>query len=170
MNTYKCFSCGGEYPDIDGPVHRYMKSSPGCWSVYGEVLAREYSDNVYFDIHRLTVDAFAVQHPGSKDRQSVQSVGVHLVRLCLFLEHGLAAENANEAMLEAGKNKSSFFFLEPPLNLGEITAADVHKAKSVEEHKALVKEWARCAWNAWSTHHDTIKEWLPNKALQRTSR
>ena len=73
--TCGCLSCGGVFPDIDGPVHRYMKSSPGCWAVYGEVLAREYEDPYFFEVHRLTVDAYAVQHPGSTDRQSIQSVG-----------------------------------------------------------------------------------------------
>ncbi len=162
MDTCKCFSCGGVYSDIDGPVHRYMSSSPGCWSVYGEVLAREYSDPTYFGVHRLTVDAYAVQHPGSTDRPSIQSVGVHLIRLCLFLEHGLTAENANDAMLEASKNKHSFVFLEPPQNFGSVTAADVYRAQSANEHKAIVEEWARTAWDAWSIHHDIIREWLPN--------
>ncbi|MDH5545481.1 MAG: DUF5946 family protein [Gammaproteobacteria bacterium] len=161
MNTCKCFSCGGEYPDIEGPIHRYMTSSSGCWSVYGEVLAREYSNPDYFEVHRLTVDAYAVQHPGSTDRQSVQSVGVHLVRLCLFLEHGLTAENANNAMLEAGKYKHNFTWLEPPENMGRITAADVIKAKNVAEHKSIVREWAQSSWEAWSKHHNTIWAWLP---------
>ncbi len=160
MNTRKCFSCGGEYPDIDGPVHRYMKSSPGCWAVYGEVLAREYSNADYFAVHRLTVDAYAVQHPGSKDRQSIHSIGVHLIRLCLFLEHGLTAERANDAMLEAAKNKHTFTWLEPPTCLGEITAADIAKTNSVDEHKALVKEWAQCVWDAWSCHHGIVRKWL----------
>lgn len=44
MKKNTCFSCGGLFPDIDGPTHRYMTSSAGCWSVYGEVLAREYSN------------------------------------------------------------------------------------------------------------------------------
>ncbi len=170
MDTCKCFSCGGVYPDIDGPVHHYMNSSPGCWSVYSEVLAREYSDPRYFEVHRLTVDAYAVQHPGSKNRQSIQSVGVHLIRLCLFLEHGLKAEEANEAMLQAGKNKQSFFYLEPPQNFGSITAADIYQAKSVQEHETIVKEWARTVWEAWSTHHDVVREWLPTNALHRISR
>ena len=159
MKLKKCFSCGGEFPDIDGPVHRYMASSPGCWSVYGEVLAREYSEPSYFEVHRLTVDAYAVQHPGSTDRQSVQSVGLHLIRLCLFLEQGLTAENANDAMLKAGKYKHSFTWLKPPASFGAITAADVARAKTVEEHKAVVRAWAQSSWDAWSVHHDTVRSW-----------
>lgn len=162
MITNKCFSCGGHYPDIDGPVHRYMDSSSGCWSVYGEVLAREYSDPAYFDVHRLSVDAYAVQHPGKTDRQSIQSVGLHLVRLCLFIEHGLTAEKANEAMLDAGKTKHSFVWLKPPSSMGALTAADVIRTKSVAEHKVVVRQWAQVSWEAWSTHHNIIRSWLPS--------
>ena len=167
METCRCFSCGGIFPKIDGETHRYMRSCAGCWSIFGEVLAREYSDPAYFEVHRLSVDAYAVQHPGSNDRQSIQSVGVHLVRLCLFLEHGLTAQKANEAMLEAGKNKHKFIFLKPPKSFGAITVADVYRAKSVQEHKAIVKEWAQTAWEAWSPHHDIIRKWLPKNAIEQ---
>jgi hypothetical protein len=169
MDKCKCFSCGGMFPDIDGPTHQYMSSSPGCWAVYGEILAREYSDPTYYGIHRLTVDTYAIQHPGSTDRQSIQSVGLHLIRLCLFLEHGLTAEDANNAMLEAAKNKHSFTYLEPPSNFGSITAADVVKAESADEHKVLVQKWAKSSWDAWSLHHDTIRMWLPDYTYHRTS-
>ena len=163
MRRVKCFSCGGYYPDIEGPVHRYMTSSPGCWAVYGEILAREYSDPGYFSVHRLTVDAYAVQHPGSDDRQSIHSVGLHLVRLCLFIEYGLRAENANAAMLEAGKNKERFFRLRPPGSLGDITVAYVEDAINSEDHCNRVRAWARSAWEAWSPHHETVRSWVPKK-------
>ncbi len=160
MNTVECVGCGGQFPEIDGPVHRYMESSPGCWAAFGEVLAREYSDPTYFGVHRLTVDAYAVQHPGSPSRQSIQSVGVHLIRLCLFLEHGLSAENANGAMLKAAKLKHTFVWLEPPVSLGQLTVADVVKARTAQAHKSAVRAWAQSAWDAWLPHHDIIRTWL----------
>lgn len=83
-----CFSCGALVPQTAGPTHRYMESSPGCWSVYGEVLVREYTDALYASLHRLTVDAYAVQHPGRPSPQSIQSVAVHLISLCLILDRG----------------------------------------------------------------------------------
>ncbi len=156
-----CFSCGGEYILSDGPVHRYMDSSPGCWAAFGEILTREYSNPSYFEVHQLTVDAYAVQHPGKKDRQSIQSVAIHLIRLCLILEHGLIPKEANHAMKMASKMKKRFTWLKPPLSLGSITAADVIKAKTVSEHKAIVRAWAKSVWEAWSVHHNTIKKWLP---------
>jgi hypothetical protein len=136
-----------------------MQSSPACWAAFGRVLAREYSDLRYFEVHRLAVDAYAVQHPGVPSRQSIQSIGVHLVRLCLFLEHGLSPENANDAMLNAAKQKASYHWLEPPDHLGDLTVADVDATTSVDEHQAMVRQWAAQMWAVWSPHHETVRTW-----------
>ena len=170
MTKYsKCFSCGGEFPELAGPVYPYMKSTPGCWATFGEVLSREYSDRRYFSVHRLTVDSYAVQHPGSTDRQSVQSVALHLIRLCMFLEHDLTAEKANDLMLEAGKYKNIFTRLSPPSDMGEITCADVAEMDTEKKHKQMTLEWARSSWEAWSLHHEKIRSWLPTQYLGHQS-
>ena len=148
-------------PEIEGPTHRYMESSPGCWLVYGEVLAREYSDPAYAQNYRLSVDAYAVQHPGHSSQQSIQSVAVHLIRLCLLLERGLDMGRANEAILKATESKKKFVWLTPPIARGEITVADVHRAKNAEEHLRLVRQWAESSWKAWRAHHGQIRLWLP---------
>ena len=83
-----CAGCGAIVPNTDGPTHRYIGASPGCWQRYGQLLAREYGEYAYPDEHRLTVDAYAVQHPGVPGKQSSQSVAVHLMSLCLVLERG----------------------------------------------------------------------------------
>ena len=147
------------FPASAGPVHRYVESSPGCWAVYGEVLAREYGDAAYFLVHRLTVDAYATQHPGQPSPRSIQSVAIHLVSLCLTFEHHLPAELATAAMQAAAKGKAAFRWLEPPLVRGRITAADVHRAGSVKEHSQTVWTWAEDVWAAWSAHHGTIRAW-----------
>lgn len=162
----KCFSCGGEFEDIEGPVHRYMASSPGCWAAFGEVLAREYSDAAYFEVHRLSVDAYAVQHPGTPSPQTIGPIGVHLMRLCLFHEHELTPERANDAMLRASKNKASFIWLEPPGMLGAITVGDVVKVNDVEKHKSIVRRWAGEAWAAWMPHHQQVHQWLSASSLR----
>jgi len=161
MKLVPCIGCGGLFPDIEGPTHRYMESSAGCWAAYGEVLAREYSSPVYFEIHRLTVDTYAAQHPGQPSPQSIKSVGFHLIRLCLLLERGLKMERANEAMLTITKTKEHFTWLTPPSSLGSITVADVCKTATAEQHKQLVRLWAASVWAAWSPHHPVIYSWLP---------
>ncbi|HHG88869.1 MAG TPA: hypothetical protein ENJ90_00130 [Devosia sp.] len=160
LSKIECFSCRGLFDDIEGPVHRYMSSSQGCWAAFGKVLAREYSEPELLEIHRLSVDAYAVQHPGEPSPQTIGSIGVHLIRLCLFHEYDLTPEHANDAMLKVSKNKGSFVWLEPPGSLGPITVGDVVKSNSVEEHKSAVREWAKGAWEAWSPHHRQIRTWL----------
>jgi hypothetical protein len=163
-----CIGCGGLVPSVEGPTHRYMESSPGCWAIYGEVLAREYSDRAYAILHRQTVDAFAVQHPGQPSRQSIQSVGVHLIRLCLILEQGFIDEAAGEAMPLIARDKSEFHWLTPPATMGPVTAVDVWQAKAAEEHVEAVSMWAKSAWEAWALHHDQVRSWVPHEYRKRS--
>ena len=139
-----CPGCGAVFPQRDGPTHPYMASSPACWAAFGEVLARQYSDPALLPVHRLSVDAYAVQHPGEPSRQSIQSVGVHLIRLCLFLEHGLTPEQANDAMLTAGKVKHSFTWLEPPASISPAVVGAALLTFPVKEAPATPKPVSAC--------------------------
>ena len=162
-----CCGCGAAFPGGEGPIHRYMSSSPGCWAAFGVVLTREYGDRAYARFHRLSVDAYAVQHPGSPSPETIQSVAVHLCRLCIIVEGGLSIERANEAMLAIHQVEGRFRWLEPPPSRGPVTVADVLAAQGVDEHLRQVERWARSCWEAWSGHHATIRGWVPTA---RTSR
>jgi hypothetical protein len=85
-----CPGCGALVLAADGPTHPYYDKAPGCWALYGEVLAREYSDFRFGRVHHLTVDAYAAQHPGQPERRTIKSVAVHLIGLHLALERGVA--------------------------------------------------------------------------------
>jgi len=137
-----------------------MTSTPGCWQAYGEVLAREYSDPAYARLHRLTVDTYAVQHPGQPNPQAIQSVAGHLISLCLVLEHGKSMAEATKALGLVAKRKGHYVRLDPPASMGAVTVADVQAAQSVEAHLALVQKWAESAWSAWAPHHDRVRLWL----------
>jgi len=156
----RCIGCGGLVPRMEGPTHRYMESSPGCWYLYGQVLARDYADPGLRAVHRLTTDTYAVQHPGRPSPQSIQSVCVHLMSLCLVLERGLASSYATRVMDAATKTKDRFHWLAPPASLGALTVLDAADATPAE-YPARVREWALSAWTAWAGHHATIKGWLP---------
>ncbi len=156
-----CVGCCGLFAELDGPTHPYMLSSPGCWAIYGEVLAREYADyERYFAVHRLTVDAFAAQHPHSLCEQNTRSVGIHLCRLHLSLERGLVATETNAAMIALAAIKSQIVRLPPPESLGLVTVSDVHAATSPDEHCDAVRRWAASVWQAWAPHHAVIREWV----------
>lgn len=161
-----CPWCKAMFPDISGPTHRYLESSPGCWAAYGDVLAREYSDRAYFSSHRLTVDAYSAQHPGQPSPQSIQSTAVHLVSLCLVLECGVDQLAATRLLNSLTESKGDFQWLEPPSELGSLTVKDVLATTSAKDHINAVDEWARAVWHAWREHHMIVREWGA-KARQR---
>lgn len=144
---------------MDGPTHAYMTSSPGCWARFGEVLAREYASPVLMQTHRLTVDCYAVQHPGGRGRRAVQSTGLHLARLMLQIANERPARETNDIMLTLGRNKASLPFLEPPTSFS-ITVADIPLDTSPENHAAAVRQWASASWDAWGEHHAVIRDWV----------
>ena len=157
----QCIGCGALVPTIEGPTHRYMESSPGCWQVYGEVLSREYADPSFGALHRLTVDSYAVQHPGRPSVQTIQSVCLHLVSLHLVLERGLAASYATRVMGTLTRAKERFVWLSPPASLGAVTVADVAGATEPSQHEERVRAWAESAWSAWAKHHEAVRGWAP---------
>ncbi len=157
-NLIHCLGCGALVPDIDGPTHEYMLSAPGCWATFNEVAVQQY-EIASFDLRRLAVDAYAVQHPGTTDRRAVQSVAVHLISLYFVLERGLTPTEATDKMRHALTDKSRFVWLKPPLSLGEITVVDVVHIKDPLTHEKMINRWARSAWEAWSAHHAQIRKW-----------
>jgi len=146
-------------PDSDGPTHPYIGASPGCWAIYGEVLAWEGGEPPSPPIHGLMVDAYAAQHPGTPSRRSIQSVAVHLISLCLVLERGYDPRWATEARRRALAHRQDFVWLDPPASLGAVTIVDVREALDSPAYTARVEQWVRSVWDAWSPHHETVRRW-----------
>ena len=125
-----------------------------------ELLAAEYSSAELQQVNRLTVDTFAVQHPGAADdRRTVQSVGLHLARLHLQLESPRPPLETNAVMLDFSKHKATLKWLDPP-DAFAITAPDVARHAGTDAHAAKVREWADASWADWSAHHDYIRGWI----------
>ncbi len=144
-----CPGCGGRFADIDGPVHAYMTSSPGCWQAYGQVLAHEYTDKALFDaIHRLSVDAYALQHPGDlNDRRANQSVIIHYVSLFLIFEENQPHEFATRALKKLSKISLPQRPHAPKTYDWVVGDIDISNVRS---HKNCVKQWAQATYQAWS--------------------
>ena len=157
--SVSCVGCGALVPDIDGPTHRYIGAPAGCWAAYMDILAKEFGEFSYPECHRLSVDTYAVQHPGTPSRQSIQSVGGHLVSLHLVLERGLTSKKATRALARVVERSAAFVWLDPPASPGRLTVLDVRDARDLAEHERRVRLWAESVWNAWSRHHDTVRRW-----------
>lgn len=156
----RCFSCKGLVPNVEGPTHEYILSHPGCWRLYGEILAKEYSPANYDpDLHRITVDTYAVQHPGSSERRAIQSVTVHLISLHATFERGARSKAAN-ALMRKALGDDSFIgglrWLEPPSFDLTLTVSDVVRAGSPKEHAELVRSWGESVWRVWRDRHGEV--------------
>ncbi len=158
--TERCPGCGLVLPASDGPTHRYLGASASCWALFGELLAREFGDPAHFRVHQLTVDTYAAQHPGEPDRRTIQSVGLHLMTLCLFLERGADVGEGPALHKRIMAHLPYLRWLEPPQFSGRMTVQDVLKARDLGRHEDLVRAWARDVWDAWAGHHATVREWI----------
>lgn len=157
-NLQVCPGCGSKLAAVVGPTHAYMTSSPACWAAFSEVIAREFADPALMSVHRLTVDAWAVQHPGDGSRRAIQSVGLHLARLWVQLERGLSGEAANSAMLGFAQRKAEMPEL-PPRSGYTLTVADVVGEAAPSAHVAAVHRWAEAVWADWADQHEFIRSW-----------
>ena len=154
-----CIGCGAVLQIITGPTHPYMEASPACYEAFNRVLAFEYSDPTLQGTHRLTVDTYAVQHPGrAGTRQQIQSVGLHLARLGVQLDNSLSPRETNDVMLGLGKHKATLKRLEPPAAF-TVKVADIAEFAGSASHSDNVRDWARATWADWSDHHDYIRAW-----------
>lgn len=156
---------------LPGILHRYLGANAGSWEIYGSVLARQYNQFGYPDpTHRLTVDTWAVQHPGKPARRAIQSVAVHLISLYLVPEHGLSGAQAKRAVAQLLAQADRFAWLDPPNPNGNLTISHVFAAGDFAEHCRLVEGWAWDIWNAWSAQHNQVNDWAINAKLLPGSR
>jgi len=121
------------------------------------VLAAEYSDAALLATHRLSVDAYAVQHTGDGSRQAIKSVGLHLARLMLQLEAPRPAKPTNDIMLKLGQHKARLKALTPPEKFS-MTITEVTPHVGTARHVQMVQAWAQSAWNDWHQQHDFIRK------------
>lgn len=153
----RCQACGAAVPE----------GRNGCQNLFDEVIAREFSDYRYGRIHRLTVDAYSLQHPKSYMR-SGKSFAAHLTGICAALQY----ENSSEINRAVQKWLSSNPPIRKPAQLpekrGALTIVYVHDAANAEEHNQRVREWAQTVWEAWTAHHELARQ-LIGEATGRNS-
>ena len=153
-----CRGCGAPVPTGAGQPHPYLGASAGCWDIYTKVLCREYGEYHYPDAHRLTVDAYSVQHVGEPSQPTIRSTTLHLVGLCMVLEIGVPHENVTRAIGRVRDCSVPLYWLVPPDPPAAVTIMDVLDARTLLEHTAAVQNWARAVWQSWERHHAHIHE------------
>ena len=143
-----CAGCGLE---IAGGTAGCQALADACW-------AREFGHVLYFRVHRMSVDAYALQHP---DRYcaSAKSLAAHLAGLCCAFEH--PGERALLDSLQRWLSGNPSLDKPPwPAWRGALTVASVDVEAGPEAYGAAVERWARCTWEAWAPLHDLARSGL----------
>ncbi len=159
------------------PAHRYGVMSKECWAAFNALLVYEIDVLGYPEEQRLTIDAYAVQHPQniplqkelgideSAIRASTKSVGRHLIGLYSSLEQKIPLNTISNIMDNFIKYGNDLEMLTTPDHLGAITIAGFSPKFTREEYELFAKKWAASAWDAWSSEHDTVREWTKKYAF-----
>ena len=156
LKQRRCPGCG-----LAMPVNRWAAyeghyhTSPECWSIYAEVLGREYNDPVLLGgVHSLTVDAYAVHHAGGG--QPDESVGVHLAGLYLVLERGVSPGSIPLIQGRLAERVGRWPHFSLPSARPRRTIFDVAVCRANDEYMRTVRAWASEVWDAWSEHRPRI--------------
>lgn len=158
--------CGGVVPEEDGPTHAYLHSEPACWRLYFEAVTSALEVAPASDVSFSHVDCFAAQHTRDmhSDRRQRSSVAVHLVALCLRVEHGITGKGLSRHRARAGDvvlpalGLDEWPLLATPPEFGEITAATLH-ATPERSRGWLLGKWPDAVWQAWQSEHETVRGW-----------
>lgn len=154
MMSERCIGCGAEVEKIDGAIHRYMTSAPGCWARYGDLLGVLSIAPGLQQARTMCVDAYAAQHPGTPNPQAIQSVAVHLLNLHDYLVAGRPV-----GIPRFIHHKGAFRWLKPPSFAECRTVLDVPIAGSAEAITPAARAWAESVWAAWAAHHAQVAAW-----------
>ena len=150
-----CESCGAAV----------TQGKTGCRGLFEEILAREFSDYRYGKIHRLTVDAYSLQHPDEYMR-SGKSFVAHLTGVCVALEYedALSLNQIVQRWLSTNPNIAKPLHL--PEQRGNLTIVYIHSAPDSDEHTKRVREWARDVWGTWSEHHELARHFINDATVE----
>jgi hypothetical protein len=132
----------------------------GCNALFQEVVGREFSQPELFQVHRLTVDAYSLQHP-TQYMKSAKSAVAHLLGMCWAMEatDGPHVARAMSRFLDGVKHLER---PDPPpsLSRGPRQITYVHAAPDSAAHIERVREWAGGVWEAWYVHHEKARAWM----------
>ena len=144
-----CPSCGAVVPG----------GAAGCQALADELLARDFSDALYFAVHRLSFDTYCVQHP---ERYCAGRHGLpaHLGGLCSILEGGASPAVGDPALQRWLSGGPAIEPATPPAFRGAVTVLIAHGANDPASYAAAVRRWAESAWEAYRELQPLARKWV----------
>ena len=177
-----CPGCGALFPDFEGPTHRYIGASAGCWALFNRTATDGGMDDTGLvaqsKIPEITVripaqgesplldaplgdalfgDAYGVQHHGGESPQAIQSVAVHLLNL-----YGILSGRTTQPrwpISRALRTRGVFRKLEPPVPGSALTIRHLFPGGGVAA-PVTRGQYIVSVFEAWmALHHTTVEQW-----------
>jgi len=170
-----CPGCGALFPPFEGPTHRYVGASAGCWALLtwtvtiggsdttGLVAQSRIPENtVRVPAHRAALpldalfgDAYGVQHHGEDSPQAIQSVARHLLNL-----YGIISGKTTRPRWPIGRairTRGVFHKLDPPELGSSLTIRHLFPGGGVVT-PVTRSQYIVSVYEAWITLHRSIVE------------
>lgn len=130
-----------------------------CLALFEAMIARDYSDPLFFGSHRLFVDAYCLQHPELRC-VSAKSLAAHLAGICQILEQGTSEATGNPALRRWLDGNLSLEKPPLPAKRGGLTLADLADIDDPATWKEAVRRWAETVWAAYAELQPLARRWL----------
>lgn len=128
-----------------------------CRGQFEALCARDYTEAPAYAVHRMMVDAYALQHPAAYCA-SAKSFAAHLTGLCCAFEH--PGDSAPLKAVQQWLNgRVELARPEAPMGRGGMTLADLPHEGPREDLDAAIRRWARAVWEAYAELHPLARKW-----------
>jgi hypothetical protein len=172
-----CPGCGALFSHFEGPTHRYIGASAGCWALFNWTVSVEGPDNIGLvaqsripenpvsipackadlQLDALFGDAYGVQHHGEDSPQAIQSVAVHLLNL-----HGIISGKTTRPrwpIERALRKRGVFHKLNPPAIGSALTIRHLFPGGGVVT-PITRSQYVISVYEAWMVlHRSTMEQW-----------
>jgi hypothetical protein len=133
--------------------------SESCRARFDALLARDFSDPLYFRTHRLMVDAYCLQHPDEYCR-SAKSLAAHLAGLCAILERKASPATGPERLQRRLSGQRRLDKPVLPAGRGTMTIGDLPPEAEPDCWESALRAWAGQVWAAYAPLQPVARAWL----------
>ena len=172
-----CPGCGSLFPPFEGPTHRYIGASSGCWALFnwmvimggpdttGLVAQSRVPENSAHtsvqregpDLDAVFGDAYGVQHHGEDSPQAIQSVALHLLNM-----YGIISGKTTRPgwpIERAIRTRGIFHKLEPPELGSALTIRHLFPGGGVIT-PVTRSQYVLSVYKTWmEPHRSTVEQW-----------
>ena len=131
----------------------------GCRERFEAFLARDFSDPLFYRVHRMFVDTYCLQHPDDYCA-SAKSLAAHLAGLCWILEGGAGTAAGPDRLHRWLSTDRRLDKPKLPERRGAMTIGDLPQASGPGEWEGAVRRWAEATWAAYADLHPVARRWM----------